>query len=415
MAVTVTHAFVSAIADSDDTSLVRPSDWNASHTIAGLGTAAEANTADLLARANHTGTQLAATISDFSTAADARVSAAIGSTVQAYSANLDEWSGINPSANGGSLVAAANYAAMRGLLDLEIGTDVQAWSANLDEYAAVNPTAAGLALLGDATASDQRTTLGLGTAAVKNTGTSGDAIPLLNTAVTFNATSLTVYNTGAFVPALITEADANGATGGYVQFLKGRAGGPAQAADAIGTFLGRARDSASAYQNAAFFGFEVVGVGSGFVDGLIRFQTSAGGSGNASITLKNGLYDTGATGTDKGVGSLNFRTLWYNGVQLSPPGAPVTKTGDFTVAASEKWLIINKGSACTVTLPLASSFPGRELNFTNIGGAFTTVSASSNVVPRAGGAAATSILPGTDGAWARLVSDGTNWIIMQSS
>lgn len=46
-------------------------------------------------------------------------------------------------------------------MNLEIGTDVQAYSANLDEYAAVNPTAAGLALLDDLDASAQRTTLGL--------------------------------------------------------------------------------------------------------------------------------------------------------------------------------------------------------------------------------------------------------------
>lgn len=46
-------------------------------------------------------------------------------------------------------------------LDLEIGTDLQAWSANLDEYAAVNPTTAGLALLDDADAAAQLVTLGL--------------------------------------------------------------------------------------------------------------------------------------------------------------------------------------------------------------------------------------------------------------
>jgi hypothetical protein len=47
--------------------------------LAGIATAATANSADatLLARANHTGTQLASTISDFSTAADARVAAGI--------------------------------------------------------------------------------------------------------------------------------------------------------------------------------------------------------------------------------------------------------------------------------------------------------------------------------------------------
>jgi hypothetical protein len=48
-------------------------------------------------RANHTGTQTAATISDFSTAADARadlrVAAAVGVSVQAYDADLTTWGG----------------------------------------------------------------------------------------------------------------------------------------------------------------------------------------------------------------------------------------------------------------------------------------------------------------------------------
>ena len=40
MTVTVTHNKVSGVADSGDTTLVQPSDWNANHTISGLGTAA---------------------------------------------------------------------------------------------------------------------------------------------------------------------------------------------------------------------------------------------------------------------------------------------------------------------------------------------------------------------------------------
>lgn len=40
MAITVKHTKVSAVADSADTSIVRPSDWNADHTLTGLGTAA---------------------------------------------------------------------------------------------------------------------------------------------------------------------------------------------------------------------------------------------------------------------------------------------------------------------------------------------------------------------------------------
>jgi hypothetical protein len=41
MTVTVTHTKVSAIPDGADTTVVRPSDWNATHTLVGLGTAAE--------------------------------------------------------------------------------------------------------------------------------------------------------------------------------------------------------------------------------------------------------------------------------------------------------------------------------------------------------------------------------------
>lgn len=96
--------------------------------------------ADAFDRANHHGTQLASTISDFNTAADARVSAAIGATVQAYSANLATWSGLVPSADAQSLVTAANYAAMRTLLGLVPGTDVQVYNSNLATIAGLTAT-----------------------------------------------------------------------------------------------------------------------------------------------------------------------------------------------------------------------------------------------------------------------------------
>ena len=43
MAITVKHSKVSTIPDGDDSSVVRPSDWNADHTLVGLGTMAEQN------------------------------------------------------------------------------------------------------------------------------------------------------------------------------------------------------------------------------------------------------------------------------------------------------------------------------------------------------------------------------------
>jgi len=93
--------------------------------------------------------------------------------------------------------------------------------------------------------------------------------------------------------------------------------------------------------------------------------------------------------------------------------APVTNTADFSVAVTDLWLINNKsGSTCTVTLPSASSYSGRILHFQNYQ-VQALVSASSNVVPIAGGAAGTSILVASSGDQATLVSDGTNWLMTQ--
>ena len=95
--------------------------------------------------------------------------------------------------------------------------------------------------------------------------------------------------------------------------------------------------------------------------------------------------------------------------------APVTKTADFTVADNETWIINNKsGSTCTATLPAASAWSGRQLTFKNIQ-AQTLVSASSNVVPIDSATAGTAILLAVAGNWATMVSDGTNWIIMQQA
>jgi hypothetical protein len=93
--------------------------------------------------------------------------------------------------------------------------------------------------------------------------------------------------------------------------------------------------------------------------------------------------------------------------------APVVKIADFSVSANETWLINNKsGSSCTATLPTASSYTGRVLHFQNYQ-AQTLVSASSNVVPLAGGSATTAILEAVAGANATLVSNGTSWIMTQ--
>lgn len=94
---------------------------------------------------------------------------------------------------------------------------------------------------------------------------------------------------------------------------------------------------------------------------------------------------------------------------------PRTVTTDFTLEDNESWVFNNKtGSSCVVTLPAASSYPGRTVTFQNYQNQ-TLVSASSNVTPRGGGAAGTAILDNVAGNWALLVSNGTTWVITQAA
>jgi hypothetical protein len=148
---------------------------------------------------------------------------------------------------------------------------------------------------------------------------------------------------------------------------------------------------------------------------------------SVSVVSANGFAGTVATATSTPAITLTTTitgVLKGNGTAISAavpntdyiaPSAVVTKTANFSLADTENWVINNKtGSTCTVTLPAASSWSGRYVTFKNMQ-AQTLVSASSNVVPIDSTTAGTAILLGVVGNWATLVSDGTNWIIMQSA
>jgi hypothetical protein len=160
--------------------------------------------------------------------------------------------------------------------------------------------------------------------------------------------------------------------------------------------------------------------------GLV-IKAGSGGSGSFQVGIARGSK-LGGTDSNVQFGTLANGDLiqystslgyWTNvtpaSVLAAASGAPITKTANFTVANGETWFINNKtGSTCTVTLPTASLWTGRYLTFQNYQ-AQTLVSASSNVVPQAGGAAGTAILLAVAGNWATMVSDGTNWVIMQAA
>jgi hypothetical protein len=205
------------------------------------------------------------------------------------------------------------------------------------------------------------TFIGLGTAAFKDTGTSGNTVPLLDGANTWSAaqginSTLWVGSGGALIGSFTVHTATN--KNFYVANNFNLSTGVA---------FGSINDANNALQGMEFRASEI-------------------------------LFTGGST--------------FGNWVSRR---APVTKTADFTVATTENWLINNKsGSTCTVTLPAAASFSGREIMFKN-SQAQTVVSASSNVVPRVTAAAGTAILASGSGNWCVMVSDGTNRVIMAGS
>jgi len=146
-----------------------------------------------------------------------------------------------------------------------------------------------------------------------------------------------------------------------------------------------------------------------------------GGTGIGSYSVGDILYANTTTTLAKLKSGLAGQVLTANGLNTAPSwassttSAPVTKTADFTLATTEAWVINNKsGSTCTVTMPAPSAYTGRQVTFKNMQ-AQLLVSASANVVPIDSTSAGTAILLNVIGNWATMVSDGTNWVIMQAA
>ena len=148
---------------------------------------------------------------------------------------------------------------------------------------------------------------------------------------------------------------------------------------------------------------------------------------SVSVVSANGLAGTVATATTTPAITLSTSItgiLKGNGTAISaavantdyvPLSTVITKTADYTITGTDTWIINNKtGSALTLTFPAASSWTGRYIVVKNMQ-AQAVNSASSNIVPIDSTSAGTAILLGVVGNWATMVSDGTNWIIMQAA
>jgi len=135
---------------------------------------------------------------------------------------------------------------------------------------------------------------------------------------------------------------------------------------------------------------------------------------SAPITTTGGTTPTiGITQATTSTNGYLSSTDWNTFNNKQAVSAPVTVAAStYSVGSTDLWVINNYAGTLTLTLPTASSYSGRVLNIINYQ-AYTVVSASSNVVPIAGGSASTAILNAIAGDKCTLVSNGTNWVLVE--
>jgi hypothetical protein len=171
------------------------------------------------------------TLLDLEAGTDFLTPAAIAAAYQPLDADLTIWAGLTPSANAQSLVTAANYAAMRTLLDLEAGTDFltpaaiaaayQPLDADLTIWAGLTPSANAQSLVTAANYAAMRTLLDLeaGTDFVALTGGtfSGPVVTTSTVSTTYALRALNTNNSSTAY-ALSIEGDRSSPTNGDTVF-----------------------------------------------------------------------------------------------------------------------------------------------------------------------------------------------------
>ena len=178
---------------------------------------------------------------------------------------------------------------------------------------------------------DLETTLALGTAAFKNTGVSGDTVPLLN------GLSPTFSNAQAFFGLNVNNTNTNTAQAGpFINVRRTGFNGVDNMTGGLFNFV--LPDDVSTERNSGAIQVEIADATAATFSSRYSFTNMQAGSLATRMTLEAGLFMAGATGGDPGVGKINATEVQDDGTPLCAPLNPNMTQQDWDALVPNKIL-----------------------------------------------------------------------------